>query len=660
MSGFKGFLEDQNEVDKFTQQMASIEASVSALAVKLQAVSDTTGKIAGAANKGSKEAKEGIAGATKEMDNLVASTDLQISKLDILKSKMSIGGAVTAFTGGFTAMSQGAESAMDKMLQKIPYGIGQMIIAIKGTLEKDANIDAYGRNLILGFERSGTASMDAIRDRGNQLGKEMRALINDSHMSVKEEDFGASAGAFAAGGIKMEEASTGQLKAPVKGFEDGMIMAATGIDKMFRLAAGTTAQFATELTKNVSESLPEAINNIERMGVGLEQTGVSMEQFIGTAVQLTGALRTLGVEENSIGRGFKSFNSIEAGLRGTKEGDHATGQVALGATTDITTALMNKLNGSGSQGELALIVDREIAEIEKRTGRSLGLGAAGTNLAAKVTASQQGYEGQGYRGHDQLQIRSEAEYSSLRNRVVSSNGGNYSSDIFYRLAQQQLGLNAHDALVFERSGGKSYSGSELGKTIDAQEKAKEAASKDELKMSGFEKFFADLQKATENIGRLIFGAITGLAKILISGISNLIGAITHLWHPDKDYGAQFKQDFSTAFEGEGKLIEDIQKNLKFALGDSGIIDFGKGLADINADGVGGARPVRSHSTRTPVPLKNEGHMKNGQWVPASENTNQEQKHAAHTVVGGQKLSFEVTVRSHGPAGIAYGDRASMA
>jgi ABC-type transporter Mla subunit MlaD len=202
---------------------------------------------------------------------------------------------------------------------------------------------AAGRTSALTFQQTSNLGYEDVNVYGKDIEQHKRFL--EQQNLAKNEEVEAVYRNFAAGGAKAQDVFSRSNNAT--GFGDNIAGASLGLDKSLGMAAGSSAKLAQELRQNMNVGLDESIKLLGQLGNTAQATSMTSEQFIGTVLQTTSALRGQGADVKDTAA---NFLELQKAMGGNTPQATILAQTAL---NDQTNTVKNIENNPGALSEIA-------------------------------------------------------------------------------------------------------------------------------------------------------------------------------------------------------------------------------------------------------------------------------------------------------------------
>lgn len=615
---------DQAMILRVIDSIKRIDTSVSSIADKLGVVIERSKTIKEGVDEVAGKAEEGAKKANEEMEDLLKTSEKAFESIDKWSQtlKGSLRGLADDFaqnfgkiTDGMRQMQRSPESFVENMLGKIPMGFGALAQVM---LESTTRVDKFstaGRQAFLAFEATGVQSIDKITQSGAALGQTMMHL--EENFLASRQDVQAAFGALAQGGFKVEEA-VDKAGFSVAGFGDEVALASLGLDKAFKVAAGTSANLAGTLSKDTGLALTKSIDLIKDMGLAAHGTGLTMQAFVGNILQVTSALRTQGSDARDLASAFFNMEKAFKGAVGTNVSAQRVSDMAGMALSGVGQFVSGM--SEGMQGAIALEVARKVAV----GGDKLDIWGAMRGMKTGFSLNDKN-AGQSFES-----ASAEAVYGKF--------GDIQNPDQKFRALMGPGGMNALMAEFMVRTGGQGFADPTKFKEEkeNYEKQLKEVAGKEPLNTADYVKAMDKLQQVINAMGELT----ASLLSAIVRGIFALGELMANPF--DSDRRSHFSQTMSAVGTNIAGSARRVGSSLADALGSGGTFlnsGFNLGFRELEGDeggGIGGWTTAPSLNSISltgteggPTVGRGSGNFRGTKFDPS--NSSSVHKSTAHTI-----------------------------
>jgi ABC-type transporter Mla subunit MlaD len=629
-SQFASIFADELAMRRMVENIQRINDNVTTLAEKLGAVSQTATDITKSATAAGNEVEKSLNKASKAMSGLLKTSEDTLSKID--KAIQKVKGAAANIWDS-NAIEKGSKGVLDaqvnpgllvrRFISKIPQ-VGPLIEAFLNTAIRDDTFRTMGRRAVLAFRGTGAMIAADVERLGAKLGPRMREL-EDSFIASAAE-LGAVWSAAASGGMKLADVVQA-VSDPIKGFGDNVAEQSLALDQLFGANAGTSMTHATKLAADMGVGIDGALERVRRLGHVSRESGMHVQQFMGSMLQMTSTMRMQGVEADALANIFLNLKTAYKGAYSAPDGkpigDQRAGQLAMAGTSGLANFITNL------DGGLKLMLADQLAQ--KFTGTAY----ATMSETDKWAHMRTGFQSFGAKPDDVMK----ATFAALWDKV----GGESNSEKLEILRSQGLPQEAYQALwtLLQKQGLRS--GTQTGdqlfldkfgeEFLASQKKAEEQAKlMGPLTIDTFTKMSKDLINVIHSFMRLVAGSI----RFVLTG---MFGAAELIARTVSQPGTMMKnlEDFKTVQTANMGYVRDsfgevLDSVVKLAGGGvSGLDALFAGPAGLytkdmsffvqdheaRARAEGEAARARDYGGGSPPPLSNRG---GGYAVPADGET----------------------------------------
>lgn len=497
---------DVSELRRVVETLESIDKTLGALSEKL-----------GAAPQKVRDLSQSVRDAGDDMQDALKETTDQLEDIQAISEKMftSWDKFWQSARGSMQTLGDGISAAADKMSRLGDYGVrlqtspesllrgalhstpfGGFIEMMLNTAQRNDVFSTVGRRSLMGFQQTGggLGGAEQVRQQGQQIGVRMKDL-EESFLAAKEE-VQAVYGAMVEGGFKAGQV-TDRVTFQVKGFGQTVTEASLGLDKAFQLAAGSSMNFASALTRATGEGLPEMLSLVKDLGMRVGETGMNMQSFVGTIVQASSALRVQGADAKALAGAYMNVQESFKAAMDPRTSQQRVSEMAAGALQGIATWTANM--PIGMQG----LVGRQV-------GQRLGIDTSRMDITEVLLNIKTGWQMAG-RGAGQSFEREAviSTWQALGNMPPPQRA----------FAMMQSGASPEMAMALlqaERSGGVDKMFDFTKAKESEQKRLSEAAELQPLNKTTFEKMMKEIQAAMYAIGEVMIGLLGNIATGIVN------------------------------------------------------------------------------------------------------------------------------------------------
>lgn len=547
---------NEQEMYRLVQAIHNINESVSGLADKLGVIVDRTESISNAVRNTSSDVNRSLEDTTVQVDSLLEKSEEAFKTIDRFGQKLkgvfsNLGiDNVAKAIGNISHAALGLQTNPQGMIRGMLGRMGPMGSFLQLLMNSEIREDAFrtgGRQSMLAF-RGSDASLTSggVMGRGAGIGEEMRRL-EEAHLAAKEE-VKAVYDTIAQGGFTAAQAIE-RVGEKVAGFGDTAAGAALGLDKAFGVAAGTSAQFAVQLSQDTGASLKDSIDLVQQLGLASHKTGMTMQTFIGTVTQLTGSLRLQGGSAEDLAA---SFLNIESAFKKALPSEASDLHVAT-----ITGVAMQGMGGfiqGMPEGLKGILGQRIAASLGVDFGPNVG---RNDQVLKAISAMSTGFqmEGVGKVDFERRVVEEAFRFFQEKGlspaeteRLVTQSGGNAMFARAMREIQEKgKGIDS----VFAQ--GKLDEA-----TKDVAKKLDEAQKLQPLSIGAFDTMMRDLQNLMRAIGQSIISILGALLNTTMGGFETLFRIMTDVGNRDI-YAEAYQASVSRNFTRVGANLQSASR-----------------------------------------------------------------------------------------------------
>lgn len=588
-------LNDPQIADRFLRALEGIQKAMAGIDSSALAIFSKGGPNLEDIQKRLGEVKEGLADIGNQADESVelalsawsrfeqkikGTTD-ELEKSDFIQfliGKKNDRGGFSGKEGGFASAFQDITRPLTNMTSQLPAAglLGVLLYGIK----KDDEFSAVAQQVAQQLKQVGEA---APVGQVNELGRSIQAL--EAHSMATRAEVGAVFSALARGSADATVAFA-KSSFEVSGFNRTIAETSLGLDKVFQVAAGTSASLARQLVMDTGVGMNKALETVRDMGLAARESGLSFEKFTGSVMNLTGALRMQGVSAGEVAGGFML---MEKALEKFMSGQDKDTRTRRGALTSEGIGGLGGIFNTGNLG-LATFLGEDVS-------KRLGTGVQGIDaLIAMQTGFQNiGTVGGMSGGNSRLfGAGLQSAHGLIKGITDDPSEQNFA-------AQKLFGMNAMQSQLFLNMS-KALDGKE-GKDLEKALKEfseknadalKKVAGEEPLKTSTFETMLKELMLVVSNVGQLLLASLGGLAQITMAGFPYMAEAISNIFKPVEN------DDAERVFN---RVLKDVNENIneRFAAVGSSLASLGGTAARAGKQLV----PVRTYRDGRPLPTPSE-------------------------------------------------------
>lgn len=392
----------------------------------------------------------------------------------------------------------------------------------------------------------------ALLDAQNEFGKSSQIV----------EGFGTTLKILADAGIT-EEKALQRMKGAAAGFGGTLAESLTGMDRLFGLSSGQSAQFATQMVQDMGMNLEEATRQMKDLGYAARGSGASVETFVGTMLQATSSIR---MQAGDMGDLVKTYGLLHG----------AAQQLMPGASTEsiAKTSLTGLAGLAQGMAGLSFVQQNQFA-------RLMGLG--GGSAFERIFRFERGASDPNSQGNFLTNFVNTIVTKVAAPHMGSGTPEQRTAHAFQFLAlgplTRELPRELLRTLAAAAGSGVGPSGTLGGPNMQAA--LEEARKFITSQADPMEKLLENLQKLMASLGQMLLTLVTGLVNVLASMGASIVAAI------------------SGDREGAGKILaagvrqetDAIKASAQRVLGDTST--FGKTGKDFVVEGLGLHAPVVS-------------------------------------------------------------------
>lgn len=503
------------EIFSDNRRMMAIEKAIHNISEAIEALARKAGALGDASVAGLDKTKDALEGASDglknladELGNVSKETEKVFSNWE--NSMMRLQGLIGTTAQSFVNLgqtmrnvqTQGGQAAIDTVLQSLPPGLANFVEIGIGAAKRNFEFDAAGRRGTMAFAGNSFQTKDEMMTRGGALGAQMKSLEEMPGGSIaSKQEVEAVYAAMAAGGAKVDLAFK-ELKHNVEGFPQSFAGLSLATDKAFGLAAGASMQFSSELTKNTGGALEDTVGLVRDLGLASHATGLSMEQFVGSILHVTSALRMQGSDAKSLASTLVNMNDAFAKMTGldvksTRVGD--LGQMALGQLGGWVSSLSDGLKGWLGQEIGMKMTGRQFSKIGGLMGMETGFMFDGAKP-----------------GQDFATTTAGATYGRFANKFQDN-------DELYMALTRAAGMDKLLARFMIETHGEGFTPGKFDeKRKMYEDQMKEAKNMQPLTNSTFETLMKQLQTIVNVFGDLEIRLLSALLHAVLGGFDALL------------------------------------------------------------------------------------------------------------------------------------------
>ena len=531
-------------------------------------MTDAIASMASALDRGAAQAATGIdgvakaaAGVNSEIDKAQKKTEEMTANLDLNFSKLqktlqsvegimkSIGSHAGAVFQGMNSLQSNPQNMIMNKISAIPV-YGPLIEMMIESQQRQDILRTAGRNAVLQFGSRQTLNPEDVKRMGVEVGAEMQRL-EENFLGTRDEVM-AVFGAISEGGGKVADALK-PASIQIKGFEDSLVGTSLGLDKSFRQSAGTTATLASALSKDMGTSLEKSLMLVKDLGQAAQGTSLNFQQFVGTILQVTSALRTQGGDAEDLAKAYFNIrgafqSSLGPGVD-SRHLDALTGQALQGIPGAVTGI---------SEGMQAVIAQKMAG------GRLSDIGA--------LRAYQTGFQFSGVPGMQGPDGRRHFEQQAIEQIYNQGAQNTRNSDELFLFLTKIGHMPAELAEAMIQTQGNLFQGDAYKEKRKEYEKAaQQAADLQPLTIGTFEKVMKEIQNLMFAVSQLIVAALGTLITVSGNGFKMIAAAVHGDFAEVKELKKQNQDAFDNMYK-KGDAVKDRLKQLGSNVDISGVVD----------------------------------------------------------------------------------------
>lgn len=492
---------DERAMERLVNSIHRIDTAVTALASRTEVLGTRTVETIDRTVEGLEKATAGAEDLRDDVRDMIDIMDLATPRIDNFAQKikgifasLNIGSVVEGFeriTNVMAKLQTSPESTIMQGVRSIPV-VGNMLeVMMRSQMQQDIAQTA-GRRAMLGFQQGSNQSPEQITRQGAEIGDSMLSL--ERRFLATREEVQAVFGAMVQGGMKATDAVK-QANFAVAGFGSTVVEVSLGVDKALQVAAGSTMQFATQITQGTGMQIDKSVALVKDLGGAAQATGLTFQQMVGSITQVTSALRVQGGDAQGLANAY--FN-IQAAIKGSMATDTSEQRVsdlssaALGGVGQFVGGMNDGLKGFLGQG----------------IAQRLGLG----NMSAlqALRGMETGFQMQGRQG-DFARASSEEAFS----RLAPQAGGDDTKLFFLLTKVANMPALLAEAMI-KTQGGLFGSDDKFQKAkADMEAKLAQAETVQPLNIGTFEKTMKSLSEGVNAIGNLINTTLASILRVLL-------------------------------------------------------------------------------------------------------------------------------------------------